>query len=122
MNQQTDSDRQTSGFHPVNIAHLVMGLVLLGAVGVWALVEGGVVANDDLRWLLPVPWVLAGGVGLLAAAVTGPKRYAVQQSGWVGTSDAREQHEEPEVPEEPAADEPPTTPDLPADDETEEQP
>ena len=48
-----------SGFHPVSIGHLVMGIALLGLAGVWALVEGDVVDHDDLRWLLPIPWVVA---------------------------------------------------------------
>lgn len=55
--------------HPVNVGHLVMGLAFLGLVVVWALVAGDVVANDDIRWLLPIPWVLAGGAGLVATAL-----------------------------------------------------
>ena len=55
--------------HPVNVGHLVMGLAFLGLVVVWALVVGDAVADDDVRWLLPVPWVLAGGAGLVATAV-----------------------------------------------------
>lgn len=55
--------------HPVNVGHLVMGLAFLGLVAVWALVAGEVVADDNIRWLLPVPWVLAGGAGLVATAL-----------------------------------------------------
>ncbi len=55
--------------HPVNIGHLVMGLAFLGLVVIWALIAGDVVRGDDIRWLLPVPWVLAGGAGLLATAL-----------------------------------------------------
>ena len=83
---------RVSGRHPVNIGHLVMGLALLGIVGIWALVQADVVTGDDVRWLMPIPWVVAGIVGLVATAITGSRRYAVRQSGWVG-----------ETPETPAA-------------------
>jgi hypothetical protein len=73
-----------SGFHQVSIGHLVMGLAFLGIVGIWALVQSDTVKGDDIRWLLPIPWVVAGVVGLVATAITGPRRYAVRQTGWVG--------------------------------------
>jgi hypothetical protein len=57
-----------AGLHPVNVAHLVMGVAFLGMVLIWALVESGTAATSDLRWLLPVPWVAAGAVGLVATA------------------------------------------------------
>lgn len=79
----TTTDRP-SGRHPVNIGHLVMGLALLGIVAIWALVESDAVTGDDVRWLLPIPWVVAGAVGLLVTAVTGSRRYAVRQTGWAG--------------------------------------
>ena len=84
-----------SGWHAVNIGHLVMGLSFLGIVGVWALVQTDTVTGDDIRWLLPIPWVVAGAVGLVATAITGPRRHAVRQTGWVGAR--------PEAAEEPAA-------------------
>jgi hypothetical protein len=61
----------TSARHPVNIGQLVMGVAFLGLVAVWALIEGGVVGDDDVRWLLPAPWVLAGLAGLLATTRSG---------------------------------------------------
>ena len=64
------------GRHPVNIGHLVMGIAFLGLVGVWALIQSDVVDGDDIRWLLPVPWVLAGIAGLLATTLSGSRRYA----------------------------------------------
>jgi hypothetical protein len=73
-----------SGFHRLSIGHLVMGIAFLAIVGVWALVQTNAVADDDIRWLMPIPWVLAGVVGLAATAVTGSRRYAVRQTGWVG--------------------------------------
>jgi hypothetical protein len=77
------SDRH-SGRHPVSIGHLVMGLAFLGLVAVWALVEGGVVDNRDIRWLPPLPWVVAGIVGLLATTLTSRDRWGPRQTGWVG--------------------------------------
>jgi hypothetical protein len=73
-----------SGWHPVNIGHLVMGVAFVGLVAVWALIVGDVVADHDVRWLLPVPWVLAGLAGLVAAALTGSRRRTASVTGWVG--------------------------------------
>ena len=78
----TTSEKQ-SGRHPVNVGHLVMGIAFLGLVGVWALIQGDVVQGSDVRWLLPVPWVLAGLAGLLAIGLSGSKRWSTRQSGWV---------------------------------------
>ena len=64
MSEQTSS----SGRHPVNIGHLVMGVALLGIAVIWALLESDAASASDLRWLLPVPWVAAGAVGLVATA------------------------------------------------------
>ena len=79
----TDETRP-GGRHQINIGHLVMGIAFLGIVGVWALIQTDTVTGDDIRWLLPIPWVLAGVVGLVATAITGSRRYAVRQTGWVG--------------------------------------
>ena len=57
-----------AGVHPVNIGHLVMGVALLGLAVIWALIESDVASASDLRWLLPIPWVAAGAVGLVATA------------------------------------------------------
>ena len=57
-----------AGRHPVNVGHLVMAVALLGLVVIWALLESDVASASDLRWLLPVPWVAAGAVGLVATA------------------------------------------------------
>ncbi|MET0953565.1 MAG: hypothetical protein ABWX57_09770 [Aeromicrobium sp.] len=81
-------DPELSGRHPVNIGHLVMGLAFVGLVGVWALIQGDVVRGDDIRWLLPVPWVLAGIAGLLATTLSSRgsrNRRAGRQTEWVGT-------------------------------------
>lgn len=60
---------EDSGRHPVHLAHLVWGVVFAAFLGIWALVATDTVPTDDLRWLLPVPWLLAGTAGLLAAAL-----------------------------------------------------
>lgn len=81
----TTTTERRSGRHPVNVGHLVMGIAFLAMVGVWALVQGDVVGDGDVRWLLPVPWVLAGAGGLVALALTGSRRWASRQTGWVDT-------------------------------------
>lgn len=85
--------RLSSGRHPVNIGHLVMGLAFLGLVVVWAVVQSEIIDEDNIRWLLPVPWVLAGGVGLVASVLAG-RRQAVNQPthqvGWTQPSGGTE--------------------------------
>jgi hypothetical protein len=81
------TDERPTGRHPVNVGHLVMGIAFLGLVGVWALIQGDVVGDGDVRWLLPVPWVLAGLAGLLAIGLSGSKRWSTRQTGWVGTTE-----------------------------------
>jgi hypothetical protein len=76
MNDETNeilaepSERRawSAGRHPVNIGHLVMGVALLGLAVIWALIESDAASASDLRWLLPMPWVAAGAVGLVATA------------------------------------------------------
>lgn len=65
-----------SARHPVNISHLVMGIAFLGLVAVWALIQGDVVDGGDVRWLLPIPWVLAGLAGLLATTLSSHRYWA----------------------------------------------
>jgi hypothetical protein len=67
-----DAPAKPSGRHPVNIAHLVMGVAFAGMVLVWALVQGDVVDTSELRWLMPIPWLAAGAAGL--AATVWPSR------------------------------------------------
>lgn len=76
--------RADSGRHQINIGHLVMGIALLGLVGVWALWQTEAVSDQDVHWLLPIPWVAAGLAGLVTTAITGPRRHAVRQAGWAG--------------------------------------
>jgi hypothetical protein len=76
---ETLEQRIESGWHPVNVGHLVMGLAFLCCVGAWALVQADVVTGDDIRWLLPIPWLVAGAVGLGVAAFTGARRHGVRR-------------------------------------------
>lgn len=62
------------GLHPINIGHLVMGLAFAGLLAIWALYVTETVPQDDLRWLLPVPWLIGGGAGLVAAVLSQRKR------------------------------------------------
>lgn len=72
-----DEAPRRTGSHPINVGHLVMGLVFLAIVGGWALVQSDTVTGTDIRWLLPLPWVIGGGVGLIAVAVSGLRRHGV---------------------------------------------
>ena len=62
-----------------------MGIAFLGLVAVWALIQGDVVGGADVRWLLPVPWVLAGLAGLTVIAASSSRRWSTRQTGWVDT-------------------------------------
>jgi len=83
------AERQ-SGRHPVNVGHLVMGIAFLAMVGVWALIQTDIVGDGDVRWLLPIPWVLAGLAGLLAVGISGSRRWSTKQVGWVGADQPTE--------------------------------
>jgi uncharacterized membrane protein YhaH (DUF805 family) len=83
-------DTIEAGRHPVNIGHLVMGIAFVGLAVVWSLIAGDVVEGRDVRWLLPIPWVLAGAAGLVMAAATTRRRHGTRRTGWV----------EPQQPEE----------------------
>lgn len=69
-----DRTDTTSWRHPVNVGQLVMGIAFAGMVLVWALIVGDVVADDDIQWLMPIPWVSAGAAGLVAMAVAARRR------------------------------------------------
>ncbi len=76
-----------AGRHPVNIGHLVMGVAFAGLVLVWALVASHTVEGADIRWLMPVPWVLAGLVGLAGLVAADRRRAGARQVGWVPPAD-----------------------------------
>ncbi len=68
---QSEIEVDTSGRHPVNVLHLVMGVAFLGLAAIWALTDSESIGSDELRWFLPLPWLAAGLAGLLAVALTG---------------------------------------------------
>ena len=59
--------------HPVNVAHLVFGLIFLGVAGCWALSASGAV-EVDVRVLVPLILLVAGASGLLAALAKAMRR------------------------------------------------
>lgn len=66
----TTATRHESGFHAVNVGHLVMGVAFLGLTVVWILVVAAdAVDIDDHGWIMGVPWLFAGAVGLAATAL-----------------------------------------------------
>jgi cytochrome c oxidase subunit IV len=65
------TDIRRSGRHPVNVTHLVMGLVFLGIAASWVLRQLEVIDADGWRWALPAILVLAGAAGLVAAVAKG---------------------------------------------------
>lgn len=65
-----------SGWHPVNVGHLVMGVAFLGLVVVWGLVTSDTVQLHESGWVLGLPWLVAGALGLLASVVRGTRDHA----------------------------------------------
>jgi len=77
-----ETDR--SGRHPVNVGHLVMGVAFLGLFTAWALIASDAVEGDNVRWLMPFPWVAAGIAGVLASVLPSRRdRFERRQTGWV---------------------------------------
>lgn len=71
-----------SGRHPVSVGHLVMGVAFLGLATIWLLFESEAISGDDLRWLLPLPWLTAGLAGLLAVALAGRRSKPEPEPSW----------------------------------------
>ncbi len=88
-----------SGRHPLNTGHLVMGLAFAGLVAVWAVLQTETVELSEARWLLPLPWIVAGAVGLVAASLAS-RRKPGSAAGRVG-DDAATGTTETETPETP---------------------
>lgn len=63
-----------AGLHPVNVAHLVAGLIFLGLALSWLLAENGVLDAGRLDWVLPAILVAAGGAGVVASVARGVRR------------------------------------------------
>ncbi len=67
----------------VNVGHLVMGTAFVGLVIVWALISSDTVELVDAHWLLPLPWLVAGVVGLAATVLRNVGRRPGKMSGWI---------------------------------------
>ena len=80
-NQDSQAGRAT-GWHTVNIGHLVMGTAFLGLFVVWALVDMDAVDVGETHWLLPLPWLVAGVVGLAATVIRNLRGRTGKMSGW----------------------------------------
>lgn len=72
-----------TGRHPVNVGHLVMGTAFVGLVTVWALISSDTIELVDAHWLLPLPWLIAGVVGLAATVLRNVGRRDGKMSGWI---------------------------------------
>jgi hypothetical protein len=59
-----------------------MGTAFVGLVVVWALISSDTVELDEAHWLLPLPWLVAGVVGLVATVLRSARRRAGRMSGW----------------------------------------
>ena len=68
------SARTTTGRHELHVTHLVMGVAFLGIVLLWLLGSLDLVPDADLRVLVPVPFLLAGGLGLLGIVLAQRRR------------------------------------------------
>jgi uncharacterized membrane protein len=78
-----DRPRADTGWHSVNVGHLVMGTAFVGLVVVWALISSDTVELVDAHWLLPLPWLVAGVVGLAATVLRSVGRRPGKMSGWI---------------------------------------
>ena len=67
----------------MNVGHLVMGTAFVGLVIVWALISSDTVELVDAHWLLPLPWLVAGVVGLAATVLRNVGRRPGKMSGWI---------------------------------------
>lgn len=72
-----------TGWHAVNVAHLVMGTAFVGLFTVWALISSDTVDLADTHWLLPLPWLIAGVVGLAATVLRNTRRRTGKMAGWI---------------------------------------
>jgi len=77
-----DAAARRTGWHPVNTGHLVMGVAFAGLVIVWALVTSDTVEVERTGWVMGVPWLVAGAVGLIASALRGRRREEVGEQSW----------------------------------------
>jgi len=83
MSDPTRHESRPSGLtHPLDVSYLVVGLVLLGIAGTWALRAADVVDSDQIGWLLPLVLVGAGVVGLVAFTAKGVSRRRQERTAY----------------------------------------
>lgn len=58
----------------VKVGHLVLGLVLLGIAGIWALDAAGLAPWTASRYLAPAVLVVAGVAGLVVSLLSARRR------------------------------------------------
>ena len=91
---------QPSGWHPVNVGHLVVGVAFVGLFVVWVLVEQDAVDLIETGWVMALPWLAAGAIGLMATVFrhhAGPRGrmhgwvgHSGRMHGWMGHKDSRD--------------------------------
>jgi len=59
--------------HPLNVAHLTIGLILLGISAIWGADAAGWTSLADSAYLFPVLLIGAGVIGLIAFALRGTR-------------------------------------------------
>ncbi len=76
MNDNTHdlSSASSTGRHPVETGYLVMGIAFLSFTAVWGGYQLGWWDSHSMRFLMPVPWVLGGAIGLIALAISSRRR------------------------------------------------
>lgn len=59
--------------HPLNITHLTLGVLLLGISGLWLANEAGWTDGIESNYLVPLLFIGAGLIGLLAFGLRGSR-------------------------------------------------
>ncbi|KRA38323.1 MULTISPECIES: hypothetical protein [unclassified Nocardioides] len=90
--EERPADARPSGWHQVNTGHLVMGTAFVGLVIVWALLTSDTVQLENSGWILPLPWLVGGGLGLVATMLRGPRHHAAKAAWMQHYADHGYQH------------------------------
>lgn len=70
----SEDQERSNGRHDLHVSHLVMGVAFCGIVLVWLLSTVGAVPDADLGLLVPLPFLFAGGLGLLGVFLASRRR------------------------------------------------
>lgn len=74
MSSETNPATDGSGFHQTHVTHLVFGLLIATILALSAAVEYAGVDAHNLRFLIPLPFILAGAGGLAGLALNTRRR------------------------------------------------